>query len=289
MSIKSQISFGLFLLVSFWVQGQKFHDQIRFLEHLETLGEYKEALYYIDHLREQVNLSAIEQDSIFFIKGRYHYELKEIEKSINAFDKVGMRNQQLFEVAQVYSGFQLSYAKRFDAARKKFESFQSSDSLRLALVNYQMASLSLLERDLGRFSLYADRFQDKYYVLSDYQKDMKGIYEELKSHKRKSPFVAGLLSAIVPGSGKLYNGQIGPGVMGLVSTGIFGFQAFEGYRKDGLKSARFIIFGGLFTTFYVANIWGSVVSVRVSEQRYNHTVDEAIYINMHLPIRLLFR
>ncbi|WP_421877746.1 hypothetical protein [Marinoscillum sp.] len=289
MSTKSLNSFFLFIVVSCWAYGQSFHDQVRFLEHLETIGEYKEALFYIDQLHEQGGLSSFEMDSLFFFEGRYHYELKEIEQSIAAFNSVGVRSKSLHEISSIYAGFQLSYLRKFEEAEQRFDSFQSSDSLRLALVNYQKASLSLLQRNLDQFNHYANRFNDTYYVLTDYQKDMTGIYQELAKHKRKSPFVAGLLSAIIPGSGKLYNGQIGPGVMGLVSTGIFGLQAYEGYRKDGLKSARFIIFGGLFTTFYVANIWGSVVSVRVSEQRYNHTVDEAIYINMHLPIRLLYR
>lgn len=288
MIIKRLSSFLLFVLVSFFSNGQKFHDEIRFLEHLEGLGAYNEALYYLDNLdRSRYNEQQV--DSLFFIKGRYYYELKEVEKSISAFAQVGPSIKSLNEVSRIYVGFQLSYARRFTEARMQFHDFGTSDSLRASLVNFELAAISLLERDLDGYSYYATRYKDEFYVLSDYQKDMDGIYSELLDRNRKSPVVAGVLSAIVPGSGKLYNGQIGPGIMGLVSTGIFGLQAYEGYRKDGLKSARFIIFGSLFSTFYIANIWGSAVSVRVAEQRYNHTVDEAIFINMHLPIRLLYR
>ncbi|MEQ9008361.1 MAG: hypothetical protein RLP12_10785, partial [Ekhidna sp.] len=73
----------------------------------------------------------------------------------------------------------------------------------------------------------------------------------------------------------------------LLST-IVGLQVREAYLKDGSNSTRFKIYSGIFTALYVANIWGSVVSVKIYKSEINDTYDEAILLNMHVPLRTIF-
>ena len=86
----------------------------------------------------------------------------------------------------------------------------------------------------------------------------------------------------------MYAGKVGQGIAGLLSTSLFGLQAYEAYRKDGLNSARFIIFGGLFSAFYVANIWGSVFTVKLRRDEFNNAVNKAILVDLHIPLRTIF-
>jgi hypothetical protein len=50
--------------------------------------------------------------------------------------------------------------------------------------------------------------------------------------------------------------------MTLLGMGALGVQAWEGYRKGGIKSPQFIAFSGLFALFYTGNIVGSVTQTK---------------------------
>ena len=87
----------------------------------------------------------------------------------------------------------------------------------------------------------------------------------------RSPFLAGTLSTIVPGAGRLYTGRLGDALNTLFTVGITGWQTYDGFRRDGISSVKGWTFGTLCGIFYVGNIYGSVISARV----YNrHVTDE---------------
>ena len=87
----------------------------------------------------------------------------------------------------------------------------------------------------------------------------------------RSPFWAGTLSTIVPGAGRLYTGRLGDALTSLFMVGLTGWQTYDGFRRDGLSSAKGWTLGTLCGIFYVGNIYGSVISARV----YNrHIADE---------------
>ena len=76
---------------------------------------------------------------------------------------------------------------------------------------------------------------------------------------RDSPWVAGMMSVVIPGSGKIYAGKTGQGIITFIQNVALGVQAYEAYRRDGWKSPRFLIYGGLFSFFYVGNVWGCLL------------------------------
>ena len=87
----------------------------------------------------------------------------------------------------------------------------------------------------------------------------------------RSPFLAGMLSTVVPGAGRLYTGRVADALNTLFTVGLTGWQAYDGFRRDGLASVKGWTLGTLCGAFYVGNIYGSVISARV----YNrHIADE---------------
>ena len=97
-------------------------------------------------------------------------------------------------------------------------------------------------------------------------------YAEKGEHlPTRSPFLAGTLSTIVPGAGRLYTGRFGDALTTLFTVGITGWQAYDGFRRDGISSAKGWTLGTLCGIFYVGNIYGSVISARVYNQ---HITDE---------------
>lgn len=256
---------------------------IRFLNHLEQNGDFKEGLLFLDQFGG--DLSA---DSVAFYKGKFHYELKQLQSSIAAFGSIPDQHP-MGSYARFYEGLQLTYLNSLQEADRAFLRVSVTTQSIRQLQILALAGTSLLTRDFVRFDSLAGRFDRASYLFAENQQAFEALALDIRQHKTKSPFVAGLLSAFVPGAGKYYNGQVGAGTMALVTTGIFGLQTWESYRKVGPKSARFLIFGTAFALFYTANIWGSVVSVGIEEKTYQQQIDETILVNMHIPIRLLFK
>ena len=96
----------------------------------------------------------------------------------------------------------------------------------------------------------------------------------------RSPFLAGVLSTVVPGAGRLYTGRLGDALNSLVTVGLAGWQAYDGFRRDGLSSVKGWTFGTLFGIFYVGNIYGSVVSARV----YNRHVEDEFLTTLSVEL-----
>ncbi|RKU19756.1 hypothetical protein C6503_07530 [Candidatus Poribacteria bacterium] len=86
----------------------------------------------------------------------------------------------------------------------------------------------------------------------------------------RSPFLAGTLSTVIPGTGRLYTGRFADALTTLFTVGLTGWQAYDGFRRDGISSAKGWTLGTLCGIFYVGNIYGSVISARV----YNRHVTE---------------
>ncbi len=87
----------------------------------------------------------------------------------------------------------------------------------------------------------------------------------------RSPFFAGVLSTVVPGAGRVYTGRFADALNTLFTVGFTGWQAYDGFQRDGLASVKGWTLGTLCGVFYVGNIYGSVISARV----YNrHITDE---------------
>ena len=97
----------------------------------------------------------------------------------------------------------------------------------------------------------------------------------------RSPFLAGVLSTIVPGAGRLYTGRISDALTSLLTVTLTGWQAYDGFHRDGISSVKGWTLGTISGILYVGNIYGSVISARV----YNrHVADEFLTtLSVELP------
>jgi TM2 domain-containing membrane protein YozV len=98
---------------------------------------------------------------------------------------------------------------------------------------------------------------------------LKKVAEKSYYAKRKSPWLASLLSVVIPGAGKMYCGYWGDGVMSFLFTASSTFFAVRGFNKYGSKSVYPWIIGGLAVSYYGANIYGGATSAI----RYNENID----------------
>lgn len=264
---------------------QDFHQTYRFILHLNDLKNYNEGIYFID--QAIADASPAQKDTLNYFKGYFYYQLKEIDSSVNSFENVSSSNPTYFAQSKLLSSFQHAYAGNYEAS-KKLASFTFDSGLLNELKNFELAGIALLERDFITYNQYANSFTGNYYQLNNVEEKLKLNNEGLLQTKTKSPLLAGVLSGIVPGSGKFYVGKVGEGYTTLLISAILALQMREAYKKDGPSSTRFKLFTGIFGVVYVANIWGSVISVKTYRRELNETYDQAILVNMHLPLRTIF-
>ncbi|MBI4723183.1 MAG: hypothetical protein HY769_09375 [Candidatus Stahlbacteria bacterium] len=98
-----------------------------------------------------------------------------------------------------------------------------------------------------------------------WQSKIETHYSKLLTLPHKSPLVAGLLSTIVPGSGRIYSNRWGDGVFAFLFTvGSFAL-AHHYYSADNHIAA--IGFSGLGVLFYLGDIYGSCESAKLYNEK----------------------
>lgn len=99
---------------------------------------------------------------------------------------------------------------------------------------------------------------------------------------RKNPAIAGILSSVIPGSGKLYCGRPADGFFSLLTIGLTGWQAYEGFKKDGQNSIKGWALGTLGGILYLGNIYGSVVAADI----YNREKKDELLTEIKLRVKI---
>src|ERR1035437_1964811 len=131
-----------------------------------------------------------------------------------------------------------------------------------------LASLLLLH-NLKGFKEQFDKEKCKFTDLAAVEFDLMLRYYDLSRLRKKNRYLAGTLSAVVPGLGKLYTGKKHEALIAALPVIFNGAQAYEGYYHRKLKSPHFYVFGSIGMVFYLSNIYGSARSaVIINEEKY---------------------
>ena len=273
--------------ITLFSQTATVSEDLRFCHYLEDNKLYRDAVYVLKKHVAIPNPDPALSDSVHYFLGWYYYNLKVLDSSALYFEKV--KPGDLYYKSLFFSAFNRAYLKQTASARKVLSTLEpTQDSSLLKLKNLEFASLSLLERDDEGFKKLSGNFRYDYFAIADEEKKSMELFRDLKQIRRKSPLLAGTLSALLPGSGKFYAGYKGQGIAALMTVGVMGLSAFESYYRLGPRSPQFITFGSLFTIFYIGNIWGSTISVKLAREHALRDLDDEILFNMHIPIRKVF-
>lgn len=247
-----------------------------FIEYLLEKKYYNDAIHWTQH-----------RQSFAYYRGLAFYNQLQLDSAIKYFEQMPIKHPSYVK-AQFLEGIGHTYMKRYKAAEQVLKRLTPPDTLLGALHNFQLAGVALLMRDTLQYKLREKEFTGKYFAFSQEEENLRESYMFIRQHKHKSAVLAGVMSAIVPGSGKIYAGKTGQGLITFIQNLALGLQAYEAYRRDGWKSPRFLVYGGLFTFFYVGNIWGSSLAIHIRRQEFNDKINEQILFNMQIPIRTVF-
>ena len=125
------------------------------------------------------------------------------------------------------------------------------------------------------------KLSDKQEIKSKYREGKK-IAEGRFKISRRSPLIAGTLSTILPGLGKVYCNQNGDGIYSLIMVALAGYLAWDGFRDSGKNSAKGWTFGTIGGILYLGNIYGSSIAAKI----YNNNKETEYLNGKNLEIRL---
>jgi hypothetical protein len=270
---------GLLCAVSY---GQQFNP--RFIEYLSAKGYHEEVIFLTSD--EQL-LSTQAKDSILYFRGWSFYNLKQLENSSLSLDQVSDSSPFYFK-SKFFSIYNQIHLGNYNHAKSSLSDLDNTPALYQNLKFFQLSAVSLLEKDFNSFRDQINRVDTNYFAF----RTERSLFEEyakiLAEHRKKSPVLAGLMSAIVPGSGKMYAGKTSQGISSFIATAGLGLVTFENYRKLGLTNYKTIFFGTAFTVFYIANIYGAVFSVKIAETEFQNEYRNKIVYHLHIPLRTIF-
>ena len=122
----------------------------------------------------------------------------------------------------------------------------------------------------NRFDEAEKRLKDR--MLRPEIEKEAGLIEELLKEKRgaryKSPETAGVLSAILPGSGQFYNERYQDGIYSFFLNALFILGAYKAYDSDNYG------LGGILTLFELGWYTGGIYGAVGGAHKYNRQVDE---------------
>ena len=256
--------FVFFLSLGFFASSHSIcHSQIdeAVLTHFVQHDLKNEHLTYL-------NTSPIGEDSVHFFLAKYYLQYQDWTK------------------------FYLHYQKGINVAKE--------DTLFLEIATSKILSLTDSLRPIW-FDLEVKKypFLDKYEQLYRFENNKKSVVIEVplalreswnnfKKVSRKSPFVAAVLSTIVPGLGKVYIGNYRTGVLSFFTLSVFGVQAVESYQKKGIEHILTLTNSGFFAGYYFANIAGSYRETKQKKKEFKNQflIDASIYYHSRISDQL---
>ncbi|MEP0860726.1 MAG: hypothetical protein HRF52_04750 [Ignavibacterium sp.] len=188
-------------------------------------------------------------DTILYKIAKSYSIIGDYENSLNYFSRIPQSSffydNSVKEIGKIY------YLNENDASLDKLIGEQENSFY--DLVKLKIA-LKLIKNQTGDLEEVLENSDEDFLVL-------KKFYQQRKNPDYKSELVAGILSAIVPGSGKIYTEEYGDGVTAFLLTGIFTYLAYDNFKND--HKFRGYLFTGIASGFYLGNIYGSVASAQI--------------------------
>lgn len=216
-----------------------------FADYLYCQQDYLRAAEEYEAL-SQMNLS----DTIFYKIGKSYSIIGNTDKALNYFSSI-KSNSSL-----------LKYALLEEA--RIFYLTDDSNSLNKIVNDFGRPSIELKKIIIAFYlkSNLLDSVHNDLFKISDNDiNTLKNFYERRKNPAYKSETVAGILSALIPGSGKIYTENYVDGITAFILTGIFSYLAYDNFRHS--HQFRAYLFSGLAAGFYLGNVYGSVASAQI--------------------------
>lgn len=274
--------FFLFVHISVFCQNK---NDLPFIEHLINKGFYEEAILQINNNQTEISQSA--HDSLFYFKGWADYSLKNLEESTQSLLQV-TKASDFYLKSHFFAGYNQIYLGSYNNAIQILQNIDVTADPGISLVKLELSGIEMLNGNWRGAETILKAINPEIATINEQVVALTQICRKQAERRAKSPFLAGLMSGIIPGSGKIYAGKTGEGIASFISNTGFGLITMENYRKLGIDHPKTILFGCIFIANYVSNIYGSAISVKITENEYKNATHNQILFQLHIPLRNFF-
>lgn len=249
-------------------------------EHYRAITEFKRTLFLTRNTQSPLReLAAFNIGRSFLLGADYQQAARELENFVLSYP-----SSTLVYRAQLLRGRALIEADDFEVAE---------DTLLVALQGTpdSLAGVRLsLREEIAWGQVYrfkwpeAEASLQRAALIDPNDPRISGMLERVTRSselRRKSPALAGALSAVLPGAGQAYVGNWGDGAVALLVNGLFIWGAVAAYEEDMPEVAGLI--GFIELGWYGGNIFGAVNAAR----RFNRGERQGFVDSLEQDFRLL--
>ena len=262
----------VFLLLIFQFcqsEGQDLFDvsnSMAFADYLFTAGEYQlaaieyERVVYSDSTSLRAKMMLIKS---YRMQGEYQKGISRINSFFKGYSEIpdGMATEM---------GRLLLHDQKYD---------ETNDLLNLNnnISGNEMLFLRLSGEMLqGDFKSASVLFEKSSNNDAGFMTDYGNLLELERKFRYKKPGVSIIMSAIIPGSGKVYSGFWKDGLISFIFVAASAYQSYRGFDQNGVRSVYGWIFGGLAAGFYIGNLYGSGKSANQHNSEFRHKIHHQV-------------
>jgi TM2 domain-containing membrane protein YozV len=232
----------------------------------------------------------------------YLYCEKDYLRAANEYNRLIMNNPN--DTVQFKIALSYSYIKDYNSALNKFSEIAQTSSYYDESELEQLKIRFMMNDFEGLRSFYYDSFMinsNKYnsdgkkllnfsYLFTDEgliarqeflvsfkdngYDEVSKFYEWKEDPPYKNSIIAGIMSAIIPGSGKIYAGETSDGIVAFLTTAVFSFIAYDNFRAN--HNTRAWVWTSVAALFYAGNVYGSIASAQIYNARITFEFNERL-------------
>ena len=228
-------------------------------------------------------------DSLAHLKGWTLYNLRDFGGAVGHLGMVAS-SSPLYAKSAFYAAVSSVELGDYEVAEQLLGAFEKSPARADygELLAFERAGVALLQGDTDLYKSLSKQFTYSDFALADEERALDMIAST--KPRNLSPWVAGVASAVVPGLGQIYAGNIGEGVASFLLVGAMAGLTAESWVKAGTPAnLRTILYGSVGTLLYIGNICGGVASVKLYYKQFDETLSEAVVCSLHIPLRSIFK
>lgn len=213
-------------------------------DYLRAASEYERYLFFMED----------GDDSTLFKIGLCYQLLNHHDKALSAYRELrnnpqGTTLDSLVQVASIYSSYKLE-------SWEEIRAMMPANDEEFYFYYYAQIMNNPRPVDKSFFGVVKD---------NSLRKSLWKLEQNRQNLRRKSPVVAGALSAFLPGVGKMYYGHIGDGLFSLAATSFAGFVSYMAFRED--RDLTGLVTAGITMSFYLGTIYGSYMGAMFYNER----------------------
>lgn len=272
------------LLCAFCLNAQSRHvsSDYQFINYLVENRMKEDALSILG----ESSSNYLPSDTLSFLRGWTEYNFKLLSRAASSFSEVPS-NSVFFDKATYYGFVCSANCSDLVSAKAFLDSYPGPR--RDELYYTELAGLSLLKDDPQAYAAAALHFLGGDGVLGVAQSSLAKVYDERYCLPQKSPWRAGLYSALLPGSGYWYAGNKTRSVFAFLGAVALGCIVAENNIHYGPSDWRSILWDVAGAGYYIGNVCGSVGALAEQQRKRYDAQTSSVLYNIHIPLRSILR